>query len=64
MARQRATRTRRTRGPGATGVQLGEAQARGMILAAAARRFSKAGIREVSVEDLLEASSGLLAERC
>jgi AcrR family transcriptional regulator len=44
------------RGPGATGVQLGEAQARGMILAAAARRFSKAGVREVSVEDLLEAA--------
>lgn len=39
------------------GAQLGEDVARGMIMAAAARVFAVKGIRETSVEDLLEAAS-------
>ena len=39
------------------GAQLGEDVARGMIIAAAARVFAVKGLRETSVEDLLEAAS-------
>lgn len=39
------------------GAQLGEDVARGMIIAAGARVFGAKGIRETSVEDLLEAAS-------
>jgi AcrR family transcriptional regulator len=41
---------------GATGVQLGEDVARNMIVAGGARVFATRGIRDTSVEDLLEAS--------
>lgn len=40
-----------------TGVQLGEAVVRGMVMMAAAKQFAKHGYRAVSVEDLLEAAS-------
>lgn len=39
------------------GAQLGEDVARGMIIAAGARVFASKGIRETSVEDLLEAAN-------
>ncbi len=39
------------------GVQLGEDVARNMIIAAGARVFAQKGIRETSVEDLLEAAN-------
>jgi len=41
---------------GASGVQLGEDVARNMIVAGGARVFAQRGIRDTSVEDLLEAS--------
>jgi AcrR family transcriptional regulator len=44
----------RKRKPGA---QLGEDVARGMIIAAAARVFAAKGLRDTSVEDLLEAAN-------
>ncbi|MBL0217568.1 MAG: TetR/AcrR family transcriptional regulator [Myxococcales bacterium] len=47
-----ATRKRK----GASGVQLGEDVARSMIIAGGARVFAARGIRDTSVEDLLEAS--------
>jgi AcrR family transcriptional regulator len=57
MARHRIPRTSRTvRTPRASGVQLGEAQARAKILAGAARVFSEGGVREASVEDILGAA--------
>ncbi len=37
-------------------MRLGEAQARAQILAGAARTFARRGVREVSVEDLLDAA--------
>jgi len=43
--------------PGATGVQLGEAEARLRILAGAAEVFSNYGVRNASVADILRASS-------
>lgn len=39
------------------GAQLGEDVARGMIIAGAARVFANKGLRETSVEDLLEAAN-------
>lgn len=39
------------------GAQLGEDVARGMVMAAGARVFAAKGIRETSVEDLLEAAN-------
>ncbi|MBL9016717.1 MAG: TetR/AcrR family transcriptional regulator [Myxococcales bacterium] len=41
---------------GASGVQLGEDVARNMIVAGGARVFATRGIRDTSVEDILEAS--------
>lgn len=42
--------------PGATGVQIGEATARAMVLMGAASVFAKLGVRAASVNDVLEAS--------
>ncbi len=41
---------------GATGVQIGEAQARGMVMQGAAMVFFQKGARAASVEDILEAA--------
>lgn len=41
---------------GATGVQIGEAQARGMVMQGAAMVFYAKGARAASVEDILEAA--------
>jgi AcrR family transcriptional regulator len=41
----------------ATGIQLGEEAARGMVIAGAARVFAQKGIRAASVEDLLAAAN-------
>ncbi len=56
MPRESASRTRRPRArpPGASGVQLGEAEARARVLAGAARVFSKTGVRDATVQDILE----------
>lgn len=42
--------------PGASGVQLGESQARAMVLRGAAMVFSEHGVRGASVEQILEAA--------
>jgi AcrR family transcriptional regulator len=44
------------RPPGASGVQIGEEQARIQVLAGAAQVFSERGVRDASVEDLLRAA--------
>jgi AcrR family transcriptional regulator len=55
--RSRSTGSRRKeRSPRASGVQLGEAEARARILAGAARVFSDGGVREASVRHLLDAA--------
>src|SRR5688572_12590652 len=46
---------RKARSPGASGVQIGEAQARGMILQGGAMVFVAKGARAASVEDILAA---------
>src|SRR6185503_9725846 len=57
MARKRVTLKRRASNRArATGVQLGDEQARGMILGGAMSVFAKAGVRDVSVDDLLNAA--------
>lgn len=45
------------RARGASGVQLGESEARLRILAGAAEVFAASGVRDVSVEDILRASA-------
>lgn len=58
MTRQSSTRPGPSSRPsGASGVQLGEAQARMQILAGAAQVFSDGGVREASVESILGASA-------
>ena len=57
MARDLVIRKRRVaRSSRASGVQLGEAEARARILGGAARLFSQGGVRDVSVENILEAA--------
>jgi AcrR family transcriptional regulator len=57
MARKRTARPRPVAGkPGRSGIQLGEASARAMILQGAARTFAERGVRAASVDDILKAS--------
>jgi AcrR family transcriptional regulator len=55
MARHRVRKLSAARAK-ASGVQLGEAQARAMVLAGAARIFAESGVRDVTVEDILDAA--------
>lgn len=56
MATQRSERKVLKRPAGPTGVQLGEASARAMIMQGATGVFAKLGARAASVEDILKAS--------
>jgi AcrR family transcriptional regulator len=57
MARKSSTqKAPSTRAPGPSGVQLGEAKARALILRGAAAVFADRGVRAASVEDLLAAA--------
>lgn len=55
-SRQSVKRTTRSRSRRASGVQLGEAPARAMVLQGAARVFARMGVRAAAVEDLLAAA--------
>lgn len=57
MPGPRVIRKRRSAKKSVTGVQLGEAEARGRILGGAARLFAERGVRDVSVEDILDAAA-------
>ena len=56
MTLARVIRSRRARTPRSTGVQLGEDQARALILRGAAGVFAKHGMRAASVQNILAAA--------